>query len=597
MKNIISFRLYLLVLFGTFSTITFSQTIINYQTWTGASGCNIFASSTNVPATINGVNSTVAHLTAIGQPTYDNVNKSVNLVSEIINGSQNQGTEYRTTVNFKLGYSYKITINAARIMSQQTGANVLLRLDLNNGGSGGNTVCNGTGVIDANGSGNLKKSFQITGTSFADYVFDYNSLSAAQIYLMVAAIPPAASVYQTILIRKITITETAPPISFTITPNPVSVVCGKVNPVTLTVNNVNNTPGVTGYTWNLGAGNTWFYNGSVAPATISTTTNTLILSPTCGIIPTSVTASVSAGINSYPTNTATISSVNETLSITGSSPLCSGSAIYSVLNLPICGATVNNWNATPSGIVQITDNGNNTATISKLADGQVTVTATVNLTNPCNTSTVNLSVPLSTSGTQPSGYYIINSNYNQPIQRPLYTNNSPIWLPPNQSFGVTVYMTNPYINWARAASSFPFSWSSSATQLNFTGTAGSTAYNQRNGTFELTANTGCGVTTTAFTWPVIVQSGGFRIAASPNPVKDNLAVSLFNESTEVKGLSKTETITISLYNLNSTIAIKTWTFKNTQLKFNLNLSDIKHGYYILKVQKGKYQQSEKIIKE
>lgn len=93
MKKIISSRLCLLILFITFSTITFSQTIINYQTWAGASGCNIFASSTNVPATINGVSGTVAHLTAIGQPTYDNVNKSVNLVSEIVNSSQNQGTE------------------------------------------------------------------------------------------------------------------------------------------------------------------------------------------------------------------------------------------------------------------------------------------------------------------------------------------------------------------------------------------------------------------------------------------------------------------------------------------------------------------------
>ena len=43
-----------------------AQTIINYETWTGASGCNIFANSTNVPAAINGTNTTIAHLTAIG---------------------------------------------------------------------------------------------------------------------------------------------------------------------------------------------------------------------------------------------------------------------------------------------------------------------------------------------------------------------------------------------------------------------------------------------------------------------------------------------------------------------------------------------------
>lgn len=100
MKKNISSKVSLLLLFTICSTITFSQTIINYQTWTGASGCNIFSSLTNVPATINGTIGNIAHLTAIGQPTYDNVNKSVNMVSEIINSSQNQGTEYRTTVNF-----------------------------------------------------------------------------------------------------------------------------------------------------------------------------------------------------------------------------------------------------------------------------------------------------------------------------------------------------------------------------------------------------------------------------------------------------------------------------------------------------------------
>lgn len=55
MKKMITPQSYLLVLFITFSTVAFSQTIINYQTWTGASGCNIFGTIKNVPATINGV--------------------------------------------------------------------------------------------------------------------------------------------------------------------------------------------------------------------------------------------------------------------------------------------------------------------------------------------------------------------------------------------------------------------------------------------------------------------------------------------------------------------------------------------------------------
>lgn len=153
MKKIITPQLFLLILLNIFSAISFSQTIINYQIWTGASGCNIFASSTNVPVTINGTNSTIAHLTAIGQPTYDNINKSVNLVTEVKTGGQNQGTEYTTDVDFKKGYSYRITLNVKLSGAASTGPKALLRLDLNNGGNGGNITCNGTGVIDASGSG------------------------------------------------------------------------------------------------------------------------------------------------------------------------------------------------------------------------------------------------------------------------------------------------------------------------------------------------------------------------------------------------------------------------------------------------------------
>ena len=269
-------------------------------------------------------------------------------------------------------------------------------------------------------------------------------------------------------------------------------------------------------TWNLGAGNTWLYSGSAAPATITTPTNTLQLFPTCGITPTSVSATATDGTNTYTTNTATVTSVNESLSIIGINPLCSGSSIYSVANLPTCGATVSNWNATPNGIVQVADNLDNTATITKLTNGQVTVTATVTLTNACNTNTANLSLPLNIGAIPLTGYYFINSNYHQPFQRPLYTNNSPIWLPANQYFGVTAYVTNSNLtsaSWTLASSSYPFLWSYTGLQLNFSGTSGTTAYSQRNGTFDFTANTGCGLTTTTFSWPVIVQGWSMRIVS------------------------------------------------------------------------------------
>jgi hypothetical protein len=375
MKSKLS-RIYFLITFVAFSSIAFTQTVINYQTWTGASGCNIFSSLINVPATINGTSSSVAHLTAIGQPTYDNVNKSVNLVSEIVSGSQNNGTEYRTSVNFLAGYSYKITINAARIMSTQTGPNVLLRLDLNNGGSGNNTLCNGTGVIDASGSGNLKQSFQIISSSFSDYIFNYSSLSVAQAYLMMAAIPPAGSVFQTILIRKITIEESAPPPSFSVAPSPTAVTCGATTPVTFTATGSNIPNGATvTYSWNLGSNNGWLYSGSAAPSTISTgTTNTLALTSVCGSALNNISVTATVNGTAYNSNSIGVTNTQPSLYINGNSAFCSGTGSYNIPGLP-CNATVS-WSSSNSNIATITPTGN-PVTLTKTGDGSVTITATI----------------------------------------------------------------------------------------------------------------------------------------------------------------------------------------------------------------------------
>lgn len=338
------------------STPSFAQTVINYNTWTGASNCNVFwnpgttSHEVSVPVTINGINNNIAHITAIGQPVYDNTNKTINLDSRIVNGSTNHGTEYRATFNFKQYYTYVITVNAARIMAQQTGPNVLLRLDLNNGGSGTNSLCTGTDVIDASGSGGLKKSTQITSTAFLDYIFTFSSLAAAQSYLMVAAIPPAGSVQQTILIKKITIEETPPPVTFSVSPSTLPLTCGTTTPQTFTANNVYNTSGVTNYVWNLGsASNGWkLTNGSAAPQTNSTgAMNSLTLVPQCGATQSnvSVTATVT-GQNYAGTNPCTVTVTKPSLSISGDNVICGYGAIpYSVTGAAIPCSSPVVWSA------------------------------------------------------------------------------------------------------------------------------------------------------------------------------------------------------------------------------------------------------------
>lgn len=283
------------------------------------------------------------------------------------------------TVNFRQGSSYRITITAARTLASQQGANVLLRTDLNSGLGGGNNQCNGTGVIDANGSGNLKQSLQVGNSNFngsdTNYVFNYVALSAPQTYLLIAAVPPSGSQYQTIHIRRIKIEETGTP-ELVLSPTSLAVTCGTTVAQTFTVSNPNNVTGITSYEWNLGSSsNGWLYNGTAAPQNISTTTNSLSLTPVCGSSLSNVSVTVRVNNQNYKTYTATISTTAPTMSINGSASFCSGTSTYSVNNLP-CNASVT-WSLSQSGIVSPSCTTRNSTTLTKVGNGQVTLTATI----------------------------------------------------------------------------------------------------------------------------------------------------------------------------------------------------------------------------
>lgn len=87
------------------------------------------------------------------------------------------------------------------------------------------------------------------------------------------------------------------------------------------------------------------------------------------------------------------------------------------------------------------------------------------------------------------------------------------------------------------------------------------------------------------------------MTTSPNPAKDNLTVTVTDESPEVKALSTNENVIIELYEVNTHRLVKQWKFKNLQNQFNLNTSDLRKGHYILTVHKGKYKESTHIIIE
>lgn len=324
----------------------------------------------------NGASTSSLHQTAIGQPMYGSVNKSIMLDCKTENSGTTKGTEYRLAYNFKANYIYKVTINASCV----GGTSARLRLLQANGG-GANMICNGSDIIDPNASGNgYVSNTIISGTTWNDYTFNLPVYATQWSYLNVSAIPSLAADLQTINVRKITITETPPAPAFSI--NNISVPCGSTAPQTFAVANAYNSPGVTSYEWDLGANNGWLYNGIAAPQYISTTANTLILAPSGSIALQNVSVTVRMNQQDYRTYTATVTNTAPSYTISGPSNLCTN-ATYQILGLPQ-GSTIL-WSATPSGILTVTP-GVGSAILTQNTSGYATLTATIN--NACGTFTV-----------------------------------------------------------------------------------------------------------------------------------------------------------------------------------------------------------------
>ncbi len=300
------------------------------------------------------------------------------------------------------------------------------------------------------------------------------------------------------------------------------------------------------------------------------------------------------------TNISALYAANPILTISGaptSDYICSGSSTYTLSGLPANAS--NTWSVSGTAIASIPNPSTGaTVVVTKTGTGVITLTANVTL---CGSQTMVANKTIMV-GPSVAGYYRIYSNYhNAGIFYPLYNNNSPIWLPANQLCEVDVYLTSPALQsstWTRASTSYPFTWNTSGTFLSFAGTSGSSAYQERDGIFNLTAQTSCGTYNGTFTWPIIVQGFGyFQIETAPNPATDLITLSTSGEAPEVKALSTNENVIIQMYSFDQTRLIKQWQFKNDQNQFSLNVSTIPQGYYILVVTKGDFKQSKKVLIE
>jgi hypothetical protein len=604
------------IIFFLSLTLSFNlraQTIIDYQTL-AASGCNIFASSTAIPATTNGANVTLAHLTTIGTPTYSGgTDKAVVLQCKAeIDANGNtigyKGTEYRISFTFKQNYSYTIKVNAACITN--SGSSAILRLA--NTGGNGNTTCTSFGNVDPNGTGVNKA--MTAGITFTDYDYSFPAFAIQQSNLFVSAIPPIGSGVQTILIRKITITETAPSSSFTLTPTTVNATCGTSASQTFTVTNVNNSP-VTSYDWDLGSStNGWLYLGNPAPQFISSASTSLTLTSNGCTNLSSVSVTPKNNSSSYTTLTATINMAAPQLFITGKHIVCNSESY--TLNGPLpCSASIN-WSIPSSAgpVLQFSPNQtSSTITLTNQKWYGISTTLTAVVSNLACVAGGSVTLPpfsISNDNDQSGSTSYSYSqescsfyNVSHPAQSGTITSNSsPVFV--HQGCTVTVNIselnsgkTVNFVPTGSASVSNPIFWFTSGTQLVF-------ALPLQSGgipfTFRISGDGACYQKDLLF----FTYSNNGRLAnpeyvfsVSPNPGKDLVIISAKrNESLKSKWDLGLQWIS-NIYEANTNRLVLSQKSGQGSLTQNLNIANLQKGLYIIEIRQGAQVQTLKFLKE
>jgi len=576
---------YLKILCGLFASIaliqnSYSQTVIDYTGWS-TSQCNAFYPSATV--------SQIVHTTTCGTVVYDNTNHAIELDTKADNNIY-YGTEYKLAFNFKQGYSYTIKINAWCSTPTFPVPNSEMRVDFTSASNGSGYFCNGVESFNTTSSLTNDNNQVLSPGVFLDYTFPYTSLVSAQNNLYIGGFLRYVNGTATswILIKKITITEIPPSVSFNITPASVSITCGSTTAIPFTINNVGGT-GITNYTWNLGATpNGWkLPNGSDAPATYSTgTVNTLTLTPVCGSAQKNISATVTANGNNYNTNTSTVSITQPTLSINGASSFCTGSSNYSINNLP-CNASVA-WSISPAtGVANLSCSSCATTSLSQMGYGTLTLTAVVS--NLCGGTNVTLNKSIQIGSSPLTGTYTTATN-----TLPLQTVN---FVPVGNIY--TQYQWPGVSNITAALTS------GAPPGTGFYASPGRYSFNIASGqqvSVYIAGNSACGAVNATRTY---IQSSYYYLVVSPNPATNNINVGITEvvdttgKMAEEQKLTSSNTIGITqmyLYDFNTGILVKQWNFKEMKsANYNLNIAGVKSGVYLLKMERNNKSTSTKII--
>jgi hypothetical protein len=268
------------------------------------------------------------------------------------------------------------------------------------------------------------------------------------------------------------------------------------------------------------------------------------------------------------------------VSITGPDTVCDDA----VFGVPAIAGATYTWTVSGSPFINAVAN-NNTIAITRRRPGSARITLTVQISSvPCGTTTVSRTFQYGAPPATILGPYDPNQNT---VMGVAYTNKTYYFLAsetspyfPAQSYTWTLFP--PAGN--------PTLYGGSKPYITFS----ETGYH----TLQVSKMTECGAVVSSLFLNVQEDVSGFSVMTAPNPVtSDVLSVTIESESAQVQQLPQEDAMTVELYDFNSAVKRKQWTLKNYQKQFQLNLTGVPKGLYVLRITKGNYQQSKQIIKE
>lgn len=307
-----------------------------------------------------------------------------------------------------------------------------------------------------------------------------------------------------------------------------------------------------------------------------------------------------------------------TMSITPSGNqafICSGSKTFTLVGLP-ANATITSWSISNTSLATVPPNSTGVSVSVTKVGGDGTVVLTANVSQCSYTYQVPLTINL---GTFVSGYYNVSGNYvSSNNNQFLYFTNPPYayayaYSPPNQNILFDCHFSQTFVsnfNWSISGTYSLFYPNSSGFSLYMSTPNTSTSYARNTATIRLTGNSVCGALDKTYIIDAIVNTYYYAMTVSPNPVNQNsimLKISKVPDTTSSKANniqnkplvadngSKGITV-LYLYDFYTGKLIKQWRYDEMETNnYNLNITGIKEGVYLLKLNRDNKSTSTKII--